>query len=293
MSRRAFLGLAAATGAAAVTGAAAMHRDAGSVIERALRSDPNGVGSLGDIDHIVLLMQENRSFDHYFGTMSGVRGFDDMTGSQAAQRYGGRVRLPFHLDTAQYPSLDPDILNDPSHSWQTQHAVWNQGAMDAWMSAHVATDGPLLADEVMGYFERSDIPTHYELADAFTVCDHYFSSVLGPTAPNRMYWMTGTIDPDGLGGGPITDDAKSVPHGTLNWRTYPENLQDAGVSWKVYNSGARRQHTEFSGCSSTSGRSEIHRRSCIVVALRRAFPPTFATTSAPVHSRRCRGSSRR
>ena len=88
----------------------------------------------------------------------------------------------------------------------------------------------------MGYYTRADLPMHYLLADAFTVCDHYFSSVMGPTAPNRMYWMTGMLDPDGVDGGPVLSHAKHISDGKLTWRTFPENLLDAGVSWKVYNS---------------------------------------------------------
>lgn len=202
LSRRSFIGLSGLVGAGVLSGCS------GPVIERAFRSDPNGVGSLADVDHIVLLMQENRSFDHYFGTMSSVRGFDDMSPALAQAGYGpgvavdpaGRL-MPFHLG-ARDLGANADILNDPSHPWTAQHASWNGGAMDAWMTTHLTSDGPLYAPEVMGYYTRADLPTHYALADAFTVCDQYFSSALGPTAPNRMYWMTGTIDPDELAGGP-------------------------------------------------------------------------------------------
>jgi phospholipase C len=85
----------------------------------------------------------------------------------------------------------------------------------------------------MGYYERADIPFHFALADAFTVCDAYYCSVLGPTWPNRMMWMTGTIDPMGTHGGPIIKN-HTTPSGGYLWTTYPERLQEAGVSWKVY-----------------------------------------------------------
>jgi phospholipase C len=84
----------------------------------------------------------------------------------------------------------------------------------------------------MSYYERDDIPFQFALADAFTVCDNSFSSVLGPTWPNRLYWMTGTIDPNGTNGGPIT--ANTTPNGYYTWTTYAERLEAAGVSWKVY-----------------------------------------------------------
>lgn len=249
LSRRAFLGL-----AGGLVGAGAVTSSVAYAIDRAMEADPAGIGSLADIDHFVLLMQENRSFDHYFGTMSGVRGFDDMSPDQAQPGYApsagvdpnGRL-MPFHLDTHRYPTLSVDIINDPSHSWAAQHEAWNHGAMDAWMTTHLATDGALNAPEIMGYFTRADLPTHHLLADAFTVCDHYFSSVIGPTAPNRMYWMSGTLDPYGRNGGPLVGDAKAIPDGTLTWRTFPENLTDAGVSWKVYNSHQPAKRLELTG----------------------------------------------
>ena len=89
----------------------------------------------------------------------------------------------------------------------------------------------------MGYFTRQDLAFYYALADAFTVCDGYFSSVMGPTDPNRVMAMSGTIDPDGKAGGPVVETyVDRIPHyGKLSWETMPERLQAAGVSWKVYN----------------------------------------------------------
>jgi phospholipase C len=83
----------------------------------------------------------------------------------------------------------------------------------------------------MGYYERADIPFHYALADAFTICDMYFCSMMGPTQPNRLYQLTATIDPDGTHGGP---DVKGATPGALTWKTYPEVLQEAGISWRLY-----------------------------------------------------------
>ncbi len=98
--------------------------------------------------------------------------------------------------------------------------------MDRWVQAK----GPF----TMGYFTQADIPFQWALAEAFTVCDHYFCSVFGPTNPNRLYMWTGMIDPDGTGGGPITDNSPAHDNVTLSWTTYPERLQRAGVSWQVY-----------------------------------------------------------
>ena len=89
------------------------------------------------------------------------------------------------------------------------------------------------APYVMGYHTRADIPFQFALAEAFTICDAYHCSVMGPTWPNRMYWMTGTIDPDGKARRP--DDQQQVRSpAAYRWTTYAERLEKAGVSWKVY-----------------------------------------------------------
>jgi phospholipase C len=208
-------------------------------VRRALAESPPKEYSLGDIKHIVMLMQENRSFDHYFGTLAGVRGFDD---PKALKLSGGRsvfyqpdpenpsgYLLPFHLDTR---TTSAQKIPSTSHAWEVQHGAWNGGKMDNWLPAHRKADGGEKAPYVMGYHTRADIPFQFALAEAFTICDAYHCSVMGPTWPNRMYWMTGTIDPDGESGGPMTSN-KEIPKG-FRWTTYAERLERAGVSWKVY-----------------------------------------------------------
>ena len=102
-------------------------------------------------------------------------------------------------------------INDPTHDWAPQHRAWNNGAMDGWVSEHIAANGPLNGPVTMGYYTRADIPVHYALADAFTVCDHYFSSVMGPTNPNRLFWISGTNDPGGEYGGPLLYTSTTRP----------------------------------------------------------------------------------
>ena len=207
-------------------------------VQKLLAQTPKRTGSLRDIKHVVLLMQENRSFDHYFGTMAGVRGFGD---SHALTQANGMsvfhqpdtgnpkgYLLPFHLDSL---STSAQKIPSTSHAWAVQHDAWNGGKMDQWLPAHRAADGAH-GPYTMGYFKRQDIPFHYALAEAFTVCDAYHCSVMGPTWPNRLYWMTGMIDPEGLGGGPIIKN--EVPPDGLRWTTYAERLEEAGVSWRVY-----------------------------------------------------------
>ncbi len=206
-------------------------------IRRALAQPFRG-GQLSDIKHVVLLMQENRSFDHYFGTMAGVRGFDDPNALKLAngmsvfhqpdEKHPDGYHLPFHLDTR---TSSAQKIPSTSHAWAVQHEAWNGGKMDKWLPAHRKADGAN-GPYVMGYYKRADIPFQFALAEAFTICDMSFCSVLGPTWPNRMAWMTGTIDPDGEFGGPIIAN-KKVSDG-YRWTTYAERLEQAGVSWKVY-----------------------------------------------------------
>jgi len=191
---------------------------------------------LSDIDHIIILMKENRSFDHYFGSLRGVRGFDDATahnpagGSlfrQADAKHPDGYVAPFRLNTF---TTSAQRSHDLSHAWGAQHASWNGGAMDSWIPAHRAADGDARGPMTMGYLTREDLPFYYALADAFTICDGYHCSVLGPTHPNRYYLMSATNDPDGLAGGPALDNSGNA----YSWETYPERLDKAGISWRVY-----------------------------------------------------------
>lgn len=206
-------------------------------LQRLLAQEPR-TRSLRDIRHVVLLMQENRSFDHYFGTMAGVRGFGDPDALRLAD---GRsvfyqpdamnpdgYTLPFHLDTR---SSSAQKIPSTSHAWSVQHEAWNGGRMDRWLPAHRKADG-VNGPYCMGYYRREDIPFQFALAEAFTVCDAFHCSVMGPTWPNRMYWMTGTIDPEGHHGGPIIDN--TAPKNGYRWKTYAERLEEKGISWKVY-----------------------------------------------------------
>lgn len=240
MTRRRLLGTAAGVAAAAAAGLMPPN-------VRRLLARENSPGSLADIKHVVLLMQENRSFDHYFGTLAGVRGFAD---PQALTLPNGRsvfhqpdpahpdgFMLPFHLNTR---TSNAHKIPSTSHAWMVQHDSWNHGAMDNWMPAHRKADG-VKAPYVMGYHTRADIPFQFALAEAFTICDGYFCSVMGPTWPNRMYWMTGTIDPGGQHGGPMTGNTPMAGGG--RWKTYAERLQDGGISWRVY------QQADNYGCN--------------------------------------------
>jgi phospholipase C len=183
-------------------------------------------GTIRDVEHIVILMQENRSFDHYFGTMRGVRGFGDPRAvklpsgkSVFHQPNGAGELLPFR---PQEPSLALTFIEDLAHNWSDQHDAWNNGMNDGWVAAKGTT--------TMAHLARRDLPFHYALADAFTICDAYHCSLLGPTDPNRYHLWTGWVGNDGKGGGPVLNNAEAG----YSWSTYPEKLQRAGISWKIY-----------------------------------------------------------
>jgi len=189
--------------------------------------------AVSDIKHVVVLMQENRSFDHYFGAMPGVRGFTDPSVPssrfyQVDAQNPDNYLLPFHADTL---STSAQNLPSNSHSWGPQHDSWDNGKMDGFVTAHLAADG-VAGQYTMAYFQRDDLPFHWALADAFTILDGYHCSVLGPTWPNRLYLMTGQLDPAGVNGG--GQYGNYVPAEGYSWQTYPELLTSAGVSWKVY-----------------------------------------------------------
>ena len=214
INRRGFLGLAA--------GATAMTALSPSIARAAAIPADRRTGTIADVEHIVVLMQENRSFDHYFGSLRGVRGFGDRTpvtlpGGESVWHQDGV--LPFRPDI---DDLGLAFLEDLPHGWNDGHAAFNGGKYDQWVPAKSAT--------TMAYLTREDIPFHYALADQFTICDAYHCSLIGPTDPNRYYMWTGYVGNDGTGGGPVvTNDELGY-----GWTTYPERLEAAGVSWKIY-----------------------------------------------------------
>jgi phospholipase C len=207
-------------------------------------------GTIQDVEHVVILMQENRSFDHYFGMLRGVRGFNDPrpaplpngrtvwhqpAATVKTERYRNRGLspdathvLPFYLD----PHRTTEHQAGTDHGWSSGHLAWNNGHYNQWINQKqdVLT---------MGHLKRSDLSFHYALADAFTLCDSYFCSVFADTCPNRIYLWTGTIDArNRLGSkdnGPGLEERHDVNGYT--WTTYPERLQKAGISWKVYQGG--------------------------------------------------------
>jgi phospholipase C len=234
----------------------------------------NCTGTINDVEHIVILMQENRPFDHYFGTLQGVRGFNDPravkihlplqngsgtvpasvflqpasqddiaagygvrpnSGTLGGPATGSNVIPPVRVNPdALSESLGRTYLDGTDHDWGTTHNGWNNGQHDSWAIVNGRNS--------MFYMTREDISAHFALADAFTVGDAYHASVLGPTNPNRCYLWTGCIgNLDNLGPGG-TDGFGGGPMTTnyqsgLTFQTFPEVLLAAGVTTKVYQDG--------------------------------------------------------
>jgi phospholipase C len=246
----AVIGLGAAASQARPARASAAQQ---RLIDKALGAASSNA-QLSDVEHVVILMQENRSFDHYFGTLSGVRGFSDPGVLQQTvngvkypvfDQFGFEPGVgvdasgymqPFHL-VNDPPTENGETTNDIAHDWGTQHNSWNGGAMNKFITAHLASDGDTNGPVTMGYYTSTELAFYYALANAFTVCDGYFCSVLGPTDPNRLMGMSASIDPDGTNGGPVVETFtdRLAEYGKLSWETMPQALLSAGVSWKVYN----------------------------------------------------------
>ncbi|WP_426003729.1 phosphocholine-specific phospholipase C [Paenarthrobacter sp. NyZ202] len=233
LSRRGFLGTAAAATALAATGSLLPP----SV--QAAMAKPVPPGDLQSIKHVIILMQENRSFDHYFGSLRGVRGYGDKavtrlpggTSMFEQPRATGGTVLPFSLrkaaELAGRPGSDIQYLGDLDHSFSGTTAAWNNGWCDRWIPAKSAS--------TMTFYERADIPLQYELADTFTICDAYHCSVNGSTNPNRNYLWSGTTGTEpGSTKRAVTNAAYGYTHGGYDWTTYPERLEQAGIPWRIY-----------------------------------------------------------
>ncbi|KWR88980.1 phosphocholine-specific phospholipase C [Cupriavidus sp. IDO] len=207
-------------------------------------------GTIQDVQHVVILMQENRALDHYFGAMRGVRGFGDRfpvpvpSGKPVwFESNGTREITPFHLDSATVNALR---VSGTPHSFMDAQNAWSQGRFGFWAKYK--------NDQSMGYYRREDIPFQYALAEAFTLCDAYHCSHAGGTDPNRITFMSGSNYNPAVreaGRNCTADDAEvnnlrcsvggQLPtpgytyHGSaFQWSTLPELLQAKGVSWRIY-----------------------------------------------------------
>ena len=203
-------------------------------IQKALAIDAKvETGTIQDVKHVVILTQENRSFDNYFGTFKGVRGFGDRFSIPLSENrsiweqydQSKNKILPYHLDStlgnAQRVSGTP-------HSWKDGQAAWDCGRMGNWVEHK--------QPQSMGYFKRQELEFQFGLAEAFTLCDAYHCAMHAGTNPNRKFIWTGTNGPTAAGVASVVNEFDSIGASSkgYDWTTYPERLQEAGISWKVY-----------------------------------------------------------
>lgn len=225
--------------ASLLAGAMGLQWGLPDAIQKAMAIEPLAGSSFLDAEHIVMLMQENRSFDHSFGTLAGVRGYGDPraiqlpNGNPVWLQSGkdGKTFSPFRLDIKRSNAA---WTRDLPHSWENQSAARNQGKHDNWIDAKRSgqkayRDIPL----TMGYYTREDNPFYYAFADAFTICDQNFCSSITGTTTNRHFFWTGTCVPK-KGDKPLVRNSDIYFNRWAHWKTFPEKLETAGISWKVY-----------------------------------------------------------
>jgi phospholipase C len=222
-----------------LSAAAGLSNAVPASIQKALMINPDPGSSYLDAEHVVILMQENRSFDHCFGALRGVRGFNDPRVITLPNKNVAWLQTDAHGNT--YAPFRFDIhdtkitwMGSTPHSRPSQVDADNRGKYDQWLLAKRSgnksyADIPL----TLGHYIREDLPFNYAMADAFTVCDQNFSSVMSSTWPNRLFLWSATIR------GEKNGDAKAyinndIPYGEAHWKTFPERLEENDISWKVY-----------------------------------------------------------
>lgn len=182
---------------------------------------------LAGIDHIVVLMMENRSFDHFLGALKTDAGYaakatvEGLTGTESNPAPDGSTVTVFKMD-----NFTPE---DPPHGWAAVHKQHNGGKNDGFVTEHAGAS----QNEVMGFHDRSQIPLYYWLADNFAVCDNWYASVLGPTWPNRFYLHATTSK----GKKDNTPFLVGAPD------TVWDRLKEKGLSFKNYAAGVTTWYT--------------------------------------------------
>jgi phospholipase C len=210
-------------------------------VQKAFAIDPASGSTYLDAEHVVILMQENRSFDHTYGTLRGVRGFNDPRAQilpngnpvWLQDNAQGETFAPFRFDMK---NTKVTWMGSLPHGWVDQQGARNGGLQDGWVPAKAASNPKYRSMPLtMGYYTRDDIPFYYALADAFTVCDQNFCSSLTATEPNRLHLWTGTVREK-----PSIDSFAHVRNedigydSDLQWTTFPDRLEERGISWRVY-----------------------------------------------------------
>ena len=210
-------------------------------IQRAFAIDPAPGSTYLDAEHVVILMQENRSFDHCYGTLRGVRGFNDPRAMTLPDgnpvwlqtNQAGETYAPFRLNLRDTKST---WMGSLPHSRESQVAARNGGKHDRWLAAKQSGEAPYAKLPLtLGFYNREDLPFYYALADAFTICDQNFCSALTCTTPNRLYLWSGAIREKSSVASKANLTNEDADFETeVNWKTFPERLEENGISWRVY-----------------------------------------------------------
>jgi len=226
--------------AAMLAGAAGFSTGVPESIQKAFAIEPEPGSTWKDAEHVVILMQENRSFDHALGTLKGVRGFNDPRAIRQAN--GNSIFLQTNLSGETYAPWRLDIkdtkitwMGSIPHSRNSQVDAWNQGHHNAWIDSKKSSNKDYLDVPItMGHYTREDIPFYYALSEAFTVCDHNYCGVMTSTTPNRSLLWTGTVRDEQKTNSRVYMRNPEFGVSPLKWKTFPERLTDAGISWHIY-----------------------------------------------------------
>ena len=224
--------------AAMLAGGAGLMNVLPPSVQKALAIDPAPGSTWQDAEHVVLLMQENRSFDHCFGMLKGVRGFNDPRAIKLPSNNKvwlqtnakGETYTPFRLNIKDTKAT---WMSSLPHSWSNQVDARNNGKYDKWLDAKQAGEPYENIPMTMGYYTREDIPFYYSLADAFTICDQHFCSSLTGTTPNRLFFWSGKLREDANSKARVRNQDTDYDVEAA-WKTFPERLEENGVSWKIY-----------------------------------------------------------
>ena len=183
---------------------------------------PRAPGGHNQIQHILVLMQENRSFDSYLGRLY-VQGQPRSTPMKLSRHNpnpkGGKPIYVFHK---KYMCEVADL----DHSWNGSHLEYHHGKMDGFTKANVDPEDPT-GRRAMGYYTKKELPFYYWLYRTFAIGDRYFQSVLSQTFPNRFYLLAGTSF------GHIRNDYPTDPD-QFSQKTIFNELDDAGITWRIY-----------------------------------------------------------
>ena len=227
-------------------GAAGLSAATLATLERAMATPAhNRTGTIMDVEHVVILMQENRAFDHYFGSFPGVRGLGDprplrlrnghTVWRQPSDQHPDGYVQPYWADSR---SANAYVVDGGDQGHVAATIIVNGGRFDQWGVSRQMHNR-------MTYYRASDLPFYHALASTFTILDAYHCSTLTQTYPNRLHLWTGCNGGGRVGGDPVmsnygedetpsADMATDQPINAYEWTTYAERLEAAGVSWKVY-----------------------------------------------------------